>query len=261
MNIKEETWIERFFDNELSEPELEKFHHRLKTDEVFREHANKFGEAHETVHHLFFPEHQKKRLKLKETLFNDSAASGNSLKVVSRNFNIQRILKIAAVFLVGFGLTYFTFQNLTGSSGFVNAQQVATNMVRLDALDGATSVRGQSEKTALTNIVRAYQTAQYEQVLAQIPALRLDASMDIYFDVMLIKGIAAYHLKQPQQAITSFQEIINSTNGQEDSALWWQVVVYLEEDKTKAVEVLKVIIEKEYATAGQAQELLEELLD
>lgn len=258
MNIKEETWIEQFFDQELSEDNLEQFHQRLKTDATFKQRVKLFAEAHETIYHLFFPKQTEERAKLKAQLFevsevHSSPPSNHRLTV------LYPYLKIAAAFILSLGLAYLAYQFLPFHTQQVNPYQMATNMVRLDALDATASERGQSQTTALSNIVQAYQNKDYEQVIQLSSALQIPSTSNIYFDVLLLKGIAAYHLNQSQKALDAFQKIINSANGQEDSALWWQVVIYLEQDTSKAKTALQTIINREYTTAAQARLLMGDL--
>lgn len=253
---EENALIERFYDNDLSEAELDQFQQRLATHADFAHHTDRFGYANEITRQLYFPDYIRDRNKLKKQLLTPSTNKTVFLK--TRHW----WRSVAAVLLLGIIAIYWLSPASTTPP--VDYENIALRLVKIDALTEGSTDRGQEIDNLLGKIAKNYKSKKYQEVLQKSKKLDLPPTDHINSDIQLIKGVAHYHQNNFVEATHAFQQIIDSKDGQQDAALWWLVTTHLHENhlnNATAKKYLQRIIDNKYATMPQAKNLLKELFE
>ncbi len=229
--------IERFFENQLSDEEQKIFQNYLDTDPVF---AEEFAFQKNVKQAIVLNE----RAELKKKL--QSFESPKS----SRKWISKWSVAASIVVVVGAGF-WFMNQSPNGAELYDEYYQSYPNVV-------APTVRGESKTDLKSQAFYEYDSGNYQKaydLFSQLYATDKDDYALFYSSLSLIE------LNKPQEAITLMDEFdLNKNNGFTPYVKWYKALSYLKIDqKEKAIELLRSLVDNQNPLQEQAQNLLKEL--
>jgi len=247
-DIEEITLIEKYFDFELSEEELKHFDN-LYQQEDFRQKVKNFEAAKNYIDKKYWATGkqliQEKRNELEKT------------KIKKSNKKVFPLFRfgIAAGVLILLGVIFWniftpdpgsTLASITQSS-----YELADGTTNLDPLELTIRSGSASSKNELW---QAYQTKDWPAILQMTDSAPTNAS------TLLIRGIAHYQQADYNAALLAFENSLSLNEGTEDNLLWWLSSTHLQlNQKQEAQTILEQIIAKNYPTAEQAKNLLDNI--
>lgn len=242
--------IERFFERELTEDELAHFRQRLDTDTDFAEQVGRFGEAHQTVEAIYYPD-EKKNFKQKwQKILQTPHHQANTKKPVT-----YYLIRAAAILIFVIGI--IGLSQYAGTSENNPRQLALQNWEKTEATDMSKGLRRGEIKRAViwNNAEKSYKAGKFEEALTFLVVLGDEP------DALLWSGKCYFELREIPEAISHFEAVVqHEEGGKKDLALWYQALGYLYENNTDAArEKLNLIIENKYFKAGDAAQLLEQL--
>lgn len=208
--------FDRYFENTLSETELQEFDSRLADDAEFSE---AFTEYSAVVKATKLAGEAALRNSLKEIVSHDDD-SKKETKVIQ--FKAARMLYAAAVVivLISTGVWAFISQSSTPQSLYAD---------HFEAYPGLSNSRGDSDLTALwSNFSDAYSDQEYEACLvilgeAEFKEIGPDYLIHFYSGLCLMSMDPSDH----QRALREFEEVLVSDNDFHAQSLWYQGLAYL----------------------------------
>ncbi len=247
MLAKEIDIIERFFQLDLNEEELQSFQKRLKDDSDFNTKVEQYELAKNTAYELFLPGHQDVLRKQKEAM-QEIPVIVPEKKTISLG---KWWIGLAASISLLLAAAYFMMpaQNMNFAQAQLAAQQTAHESINLDALNKSGTRSHENEN--IHPVLEAYQSQDFDKVVA------LSDSYVNQADILLLRGLAFAKNGQQDEAIDSFNALLSLPSGQKDTALWWLTTIYLDQDNpTKAKTYLQQIIDGKFPSARKATELI-----
>jgi len=257
--------IERFFEGELNETELEAFEKKLYNNQDFAKSVELYEYAYQTSVKLYVPEtndHAATKQRW-QTLHDHYQTDAKTVSL----FPFQKLWKVAAVVLFTSVAAWFVLKNqpttMNQGDARVLAQEMAQSTVNLDA---AKSQLRSTNTNEIANkdeeIVDAYEQNKYEQVvtLTNDKNTNLDAVENQH--VILLRALALKKLGKNDKALQLFESMVVAKNGQIDVALWNIVAICLSKqtaNTAKAKTALERIIEEKFPTKDEAQQILKSL--
>lgn len=231
--------IERYLSNDLSEEELRSFEERLKTDKVFAQEVENQRLTHKATD--VFAQIKTKE-KIKESY---------DAVLKSEKNNRRTLLRIAAavVVLIIAGIGFFA------PSNYSNQALVDSN---LETYPDRITTMGTTPDEQLAAGMKAYNEKDFEKALelfSQLPETLPEKDL-----VDLYSGIALIETNQFENAITIFQQMIDSNSPQTDVAQWYLALTYLQSnDIENAKSLLNKIVSQNGYQSKNAAQLLKKL--
>jgi len=224
---------------------------------------NKEMQAHYNEEDWSFIDLDEETVELEDYLNSDEAkAFKASVKKVNDSFvkekpsnrkNYFSYLAIAAsvVFLIG----YFVFNNSTSNLELYenyNSWQELPSLIN----------RGDVDDTTLAEAENAFINKNYEKAHLFFDAY-IQNSYTVSTTVLLYQGVVFLELNEYNNALTTFNELIESNSLDNSKGYWYKVLVYLKmDDKVNAIKQLEIITSNpENYKFVEAKELLEKLRD
>jgi tetratricopeptide (TPR) repeat protein len=169
----------------------------------------------------------------------------------SNRKNYFSYLAIAATILVFVG--YFVFNNSTSNLELYenyNSWQELPSLIN----------RGDVDDTTLAEAENAFINKNYEKAHLFFDAY-IQNSYTVPATVLLYQGVVFLELNEYNNALTTFNELIESNSLDNSKGYWYKVLVYLKmDDKVNAIKQLEIITSNpENFKFVEAQELLEKL--
>jgi len=251
--------IGRYFDFDLSESELVLFDQRME-EAGFQERFHLYKEMDSFIDEETQNQVNLELIKntLKEKLTVASAAP--TIKKEAKVIGLRRILRMAAsiLLLVTGGFVIRHFLNAAPSPE-VLAETYWNNSTKV-TFDNLRSTDNPSvTENYLMEASNLYESKTFSAVLSTLAPIEVT---DVaYPKAAILRGEAQIELDQNQEAIITFQSILDHPSGTyKSAALWFQALAYLKVQKVDLAKAnLKTIIQQKYPTANKATKLLKEL--
>lgn len=239
MENKDYQLIQRFFEFELNEQELEDVEKKMETNPAFLKKIRLYQFVEEKLEGKTQEKEKWKAVLRSPTI---------------KKWHWSKVSAIAASLLILVGLTLWLF---TYSSKSSNLQQVTTNYwtTSTDNFNHSISSNQMSkgEVNQFIQIVETIEKKQYNK------ALELLTPFDKTAKTLLLEGQCLYARKDYFLAAQKFQMVIDTPNGKyKDLGYQLLALTYLkQEDCKNATKNLRIIIQEEYPFANNAKKLLE----
>lgn len=244
--------IQRYFDFELSDEELERVEGKMLQDEQFLEDMQLYKSMDQFVEIQYPALPEEPTVHLEGTKVVDLKPKK---KVRSRKW---MSLAAALVLLVVSAVVFLLFLPPTASTDLAQTYWTDTNKVVFSGLKSDQPTNSNTV-SLLQQASIAYSNQNYQATLAILnPITETDA---LFSSANLLRGEAFFELEQYQAAVDAFQEVIDAEQSSyRDIAYWLQALAHLKTDNTNAARSnLAFIVEQRYAKATAAEELLEKL--
>ena len=189
----------------------------------------------------------KERLRKIETEIDMDRKNNRTPRIIS----MQRFVSVAAILLVVCVPAYFLFFNHHTGSTDLYSQYYAP-------YEANGISRGSNDRTE-SAIYEKYDDKQYASALQDFSQLAADS---VSTQLMLIKGICELEINESGEAISEFDQIINSGDQiYSDQALWYAAMTSLKENKNdQAKQYLQKLVSDSSADHyTEAKELLDKL--
>lgn len=190
----------------------------------------------------------KKDLKRTLESFEENTPVAKSVPLISK----FTLLKVAAAFIIGFGLTWFVLKSDKTS----NADLYAANF---EAYQAPSSVRSINEVNAehWQEAIKAYSTEEYEDAISSLE--KVDGVVPEYL-VQFYLGVS--HLSKQeadyQIALDYFEQVLEKDNDYNQQAYWYKGLCFLAlENDVEALSVFELIVEVSFYNHEKAQKILE----
>jgi tetratricopeptide (TPR) repeat protein len=233
--------IQRYFDFELEEQELEIVNRRMEEDAAFLERMRIFRSTEEGVLAIGSAQRTAKTVPLSNT-----RKQGNRTR--------WRALAAAVTLLIGSAFAFWLFSNPTLSpEELADSYWAESESVTFSNLRSSDSASGAS-----TALVKASDQFRQQNFLASLETLAaFSPTAADYHKATLLKGQIYFEQGEYETAIEEFQNTIDHLNNEyNDWAYWYQALAYLKVDEVElAKENLEVMEAQRYSIP-----LLEELL-
>lgn len=257
--------IQRFFDFELDDKELEAVTQRLETDDTFRKRMRHYETVETYVDEKFNvkeravqPSETSKIVPLNAkatTRTNNRQGKGRSSATGIRN-----LMRLAAV-LVILIISVFVARFVLNQSDPAYLSQRYWNETDKVVFNGTRMSNAEtSDMEAL--LIRASAFFLAKDYQATLNALDSVTAANVLFDrAALLRGEAYFALEAYDTAIENFQLVLaDEQSSFEDVALWFQALAYIKQGELGAAEQnLELLIEEKYPQAEKASELLEKI--
>lgn len=219
-HIKEEDilLLERYFDDDLNEKEIDVFFQRLEEDEIFNQQFEAFRLAHE------------ESIKLFEE--SEVIAKNQSAKIVDlkRNQFIHRTttwLSVAASVAIMLVIP-FLFQSRSDVGGAIKIAEEQTANFNTDGLTltirSKANEEAQADKEILKEIAIAYKTNNHQLLLD------LASNLETTPDLELFKAWAMIGLGNFENAESVLLNLLETKEGQISSTYWGLVTISLKKE-------------------------------
>lgn len=173
------------------------------------------------------------------------------------NSNLVSLLRAtiavcAVALFICFLSPYLTFQ----SPNKLAYQYWQETSVRLEGRRGGDLAPAQAEQVTMTNAIELFEQRQYQAAFNAFLPLSTHNEK-----ATLLAGICAVELKQHEQSITLFQQVLDMPNAtSKDQAKWRLALVYvMEKEYAQAREILQDIVHNNQWKHEQADKLLQAL--
>jgi len=245
-NLEDYQLIQRFFDFELTDEELEKFNERMETDTDFvsRMHIYQQMSAHADN-------------TIKSAVTTKKESSSN--KIVSLRSGRFIRWAVAAILLLAIG-SWVIFQFYLHPT---TPEQLATNYWNETEATTFSNTRSDvpitSEEALLTQASDAFVVNNFQETITILSAISIPDTL--YAKAALLKGQAFFHLSRYDEAADQFQKVIDSEkNEYNDIAYWYQALTFLKLGQLEnAKNNLEYIVTQGYTLESNASTLLDEL--
>lgn len=240
-NIEE--LIDRYLSKLMTEVEVKDFENLLKVDKTLHAEYLKSVAARK-----FIEEAGRLELREKFDAFESEEQIGEKA-IIPLWF--KKTMKIAAAFVVLFGLYYVVFNSTISADAVFESYFEAYKVP---------SVERNSETTLDTNLqsaMKAYGAKSYEEALQFFNKLEDKANYVTSF----YKGLSYLSSKNPdyKQALQSFEIVLQTDNDYNQQALWYKGLTLLKLKETdKALKVFQKIKETASYNHAKAVEILNE---
>lgn len=173
----------------------------------------------------------------------------------SKVFSIYRIAAVLLVFFTAFILLFWASQQ----SAIAPDQLAYTQFEQTDKLPQYSNQMGDNAEDVLKESYALYEHKKYTEALAMLQDV--SATDEKYAEALVQKGMNQFQLKNTAQAIASFEAALKLPQAaNQDKAQWFLALSYLADNQsTKAISILKEIVENEDTHWGKAKDLLENL--
>lgn len=253
---KEYEDINRFFEFDMDEEELNELDKKLEEDPDFFNKLQTLQFVEKELEAQFGTIGRKHKQQIKsgwKTAIPNAEKKSNPLKV-----SWKRNLSIAASFLVLVAaLVWFTY------SSPPSPQQLAQQYWQATPIETIVNIRSitplPNEQQTLQQTINLLTNKEYQSALDILN--QLTVTKENISQVNLLKGQAYFGLNQLQLAVEAYQSVLDQPiNGQKDIAYWLQALAYLQKgEKVKAQSNLNIITQERYGMTSQAEKLLEQL--
>lgn len=224
-----------YFENSFSDESQQQFDFLLKTDPSF-------------VEEIDFQKKVKKAITLNER-------SALKKKLQSFEPTIAKSFKIwyaAASILLVFGFGFYYLQNASSSENLYDAYyQSYPNVV-------APTVRSQNNEDEKSTAFFEYDGGNYEKSLVLFSKIYKTENADY---ALFYRALSEMELQKTSDAIASFNQFdLSKNNAFTPFVKWYLALAYIKENqKEKAIPLLKTLAETENPQEEMAQKLLKEL--
>lgn len=240
--------IRRFFDFELNDEELASVEQRMETDAAFLERMRIYEQTASELEGQLVAAMPKPQIAKTVQLA--------PRQQTPTRFNYVRALAagLAVVIAAAFGIWLFT-QNVSDPKTLAQNYWTQSESITFSNLRTTTT---DNSITMLASASDLFQEKQYASALAQLVEVKVDDAN--YHKAQLLSGQILFEQDEFQQAIQSFQNVVDHPNNEHnDYAYWYQALAYLKlGNKDAAIRNLKYIEEQQYAIKSAAK-LLEDL--
>ena len=231
--MKNLEYIERYFDNELSENEKEAFNLKIQTDESF---------AKEVAFYLKSKELAKIEQKNRFSALNQDLRQKKSSKNI---FLMGGSFAAAASIIIAFFLLF--------QSDDFSSQQYASNYVK----DNLASISTQmsSDKSSLSEGVELYNQHKYQEALLVFQKTTPTPQTTEY------QGLCYLQLKEYDKALSQFQELSGNKDLLQNKGDFYQAITLMQKgEEVKAKSLLTKIANNTENVFGKAEakKILEE---
>ncbi len=240
--------IERYLDFDLTETELATFNQRLKNEAGFRQKLNQYEYAHKVVEELYDAGSPNKN---KEKFLNDKKPNKES-KIVRLNYQKYLIGIAASVALLVAALFLLKQPSQT-------SQQLAQQYWQDTKTSTIITLKGANDQEAFYALLKKGDTeflsGNYVESLLTLS--KIPETYPKYNTVRLLEGQNYIELKEFEKAIEKFQRVIDN-NGDEEKALWYQALAYIQNNNLSAAKSnLENIIKEAFPQQTKAKKLLD----
>lgn len=228
-SIKDLNIMERYFDFDLSEQELQEFNERVKSDPDFAEKVSQYEFALTFTEKIYKTESESTLKKEQfKSLLNQANPKGNSAakdsqpeaKVVPINYKKYWFAAAASIALLLMAVWLF-------SPSAQNPQQLAANYWQETRTSVTTTLKSSTDQEQNIKLLKAadksFMANNYQEALNHLN--EIPTSFKEYNKVLLLKGQSFFGLNQYQNAIESYQLAIEK--GAPQQALWYQALAYI----------------------------------
>jgi tetratricopeptide (TPR) repeat protein len=250
-NQKKLNLIERFFEFDLDEQELQTFQKELSDNPDFKQQVEQYRSIDRQIDQMLNVETKEQGLQ-KE--WAKKLLDSQPAKSIALSGNTSRWLKrISAVLLLISLAASALFMLLRPTT---DLPQVADQY--WEAVPKTTSINNRNIAEGEDVIIQTTALMENEEYAAALELLSEPEPNNL---LLLLQSEALLSLRQPKEAIEKLDIMLNQPEeGLVDVALYYSAIAYLYLDnKEKAVEALNVIIEEGYANEKEAEELLKDL--
>jgi tetratricopeptide (TPR) repeat protein len=240
-----EQLIERYLSNKMTEPEVKEFQNRLQSKAKFASEYEKTIAAHQLIT-------EAGRLNLKQKLEDFDADTKPEIaasKVLP--LWIKPVLRIAAVFLVSFGIYQFVFNQSVTTNDIYNDYFVVYN--------SPSAIRDSETKTKINwqNASQLYQDKKYSEAIAFF--IKAESETPNY-QVSFYKAMSYVSQYKPNfdKALQNFETVLKTDNDYQQQALWYKALILLKlNDKENAFKIFKSIVKSKSYNFKKAEEILD----
>jgi hypothetical protein len=249
LKLKTNKFIERYFDDDLSNEELELFREKIQTDIKFKEQVQLYEQ-------VFGDLVYKREQKMKNNFIDLELHTRKSKKVIFFNGIMKRVIMFPLLFVVivvVFGLNYFSFSSeqdfrLIFEEYFEPYPNILAPISRSsEYLD-----------SELSNVMILYETGQYEDALLGLNTL-IDGSNAYHNELLFYKGLSLLASDNSSEAVSSF-ELMDLSSDMENQRKWYlSLALGQSGELTQAKRLLKDIESDSSHFMIYASDLLDEL--
>ncbi|MEM9992342.1 MAG: hypothetical protein AAF738_11305 [Bacteroidota bacterium] len=251
--IKDYETIQRFFEFQLTEEERQHFEARMETDDAFFQKIRTYQRTADSMDHLFSG-HSKTDKEKREahwkTMLTDSSPRIRSLRTRTKWW----IAAASITILLATGI------GLWNTSTALSSEQLAlTYWEKADFSYAKRSIEQNAIDPILLNAIDSYADGEYVVSLNLVEGL--NGQMSNVEQVILLRGHCRFNLKNYENAIVAFQQIIDTdTSTRKDEAHWYKALALIAlERQDEAIGELGYIIAQGYPKADDARRLLHSL--
>lgn len=236
--MEKKEWINRYFEGNLTNAELQQFEEMLQNDTTFAEE-------------VAFHKNVKKAITL-----NEREALKNKLRKLEapKANSANRIKWLAAACILIFAgiLSWFMLYTTSSDDLYAEFYEPYPNTI-------APTVRGNDITDDTTKAFRHYDAENYNEALTLFDKIYDSKGKDF---ALFYKGISLMELKRYDEAVHTFKELNTNRNVSDFSSesQWYLALCYLKTNNNEeAVKILKKTAEVQSPVQQKARELLAEL--
>lgn len=238
-----ETRIEKYFSQQLSEAELLEFEKQYDTDDAFKREVD-------------FLNNIRSVAKNEEDIkFKNQLASYETEFIMHEKSNSPRRLRIlltlAALLIIALGVTFFLDNNLNNNQLYSKNFEPSKNV-------SSPIVRSQIDDQVINDAFISYSEGDYDQA---IPLFEQEFEITKNSELLFYKGNALLALDQTQEAIEIFKKHISYSDPLTHRTHWYLALAYLKSNQLEsAKQQLKIVLNTEESfKKKEARSLLEKL--
>lgn len=211
--------IERFFNLDLTDKEMEMFDQRLKKDPIFNSQVKNYKRSIDLIGKKFPDPDQKIRVEKWKQLANEDKKYDNR---VSRK---QFISIAAAVLLVLISSWYFFSENNNNDLDILAIHAWNKNVGFSDYL-----LRNGTDNTSKTAVIDAFKLYKKKDYPSTIESLKkYNTSYLHYEDVLLLRALSLHKTGDSKKALKTLDSLLDyPTKKLYDEALWYKGLIHLD---------------------------------
>ncbi len=228
----QETFIDQFFNRELSQEELVEFKKRLDTDADFRAEVQFRKNLQKAVAQKEATEKIEKEATIKKlkSLQNNSATDKSDANAPQAKIrNLGRWLTAVAAIGTLLLIAYLGFQDTSS-----NGQNLAENFYENNytPYEADITLKSIPTNSLIAELDKAYKAGDYNASFDLADSVLRELPNDA--EILLIKGICLMEKNKPNKGIAVFKSISNELY--QDEVNWYIAMAFLKQDKVDEAE-------------------------
>lgn len=226
--------IERFFNLDLTDEEMEMFDQRLKKDPIFDMQVKNYKRSIDLINKKLPDPDQKIRTERWKQLTNETETPNSK---ISR----KQFITFAAVLLVLISSWYFFSTMNNNNLDALTMQAWNKNVGFSDYLlrNGTNS----TSKTAVIDAFRLYKKKDYSSTIENLK--KYDTSYRYYEDVLLLRALSNHKSGDSKKALKILDSLLNyPTKKLSEEALWYKGLIHLDLKEFSLAKKYLIIPEK-----------------
>ncbi len=247
--------IQRFFEFELNEKEVQDFEERMEIDRRFFQKIQAYDFVDKKIDKDFTGNTFEDKATLQQQWHTELSKQERKIATLKPS---KKWWLMAASIAVIVSAALWTITLLNSKT---NYQELALDKWK-DAPELSTnrSFVSTDINPMLIDAIASYEAEEYEACLSGLTKIETDTA--IQEQVLLLRGQTFFRLEQPTQALVAFQQVLDlEDGGKQDIAYWSQALIHIHmENIGEAKRVLQIIIDENYyPLAKDAKALLQQL--